>query len=685
MQTTEIKNTTLVTVNILSFNRKDELRFTLTKVFEQNYKNIEVIVVDNASSDGTKEMVKSEFSAVNLIELKENIGIAGWNKGFEVAKGEYVLVLDDDSYPEKGTIIAGLSNFTSNMKLGIVAFNIFNSRTNSSETEEFVEKPKHFVGCGAIVNRKVFEKIGYFNKDYFIYYHELDYSARCYDAGFDIRYLEDVVVIHRQNLLSRGAKNEDPFISRYRYYYYFLSYNIFLIQNFDLKYVIKYTVKWWLNRGIILAKHLYLTEYFKSIIWLIKNWKRLRKNKNILAKDTQEFYNYGNMPLVERAFFPNFKRSNKKNGHGMIQIYSHLKNIIMFIEILSLKVFFLKKNSKENNLLFVKNDMFLGDSIIGTMIFKNEEKFSEYHNIYFVINSDFSDLFKWYNGRIKIIYFNYFKYKFNIAYKLHFLLKIRKYGVKYCINLNYRTGLFLDELPVLLGANYLYGSKTSDKVDRLFGNIIDNFYDKLEPLKEEHELIRQQKLMSLFTNRNLRLSTTIPVIQEHESDTLFTNNSFIIISPISSNQTKDWPIENYKRIISKLLKEYSSKILLLGEVTQSNKISQLIIDSDRVFNLAGKTSLQDAINIMKEAKFFIGNDSGFAHFAHAVNTKYIVITGGGSLGVFFPYPQSNKNNIVLFNEMSCFGCAWNCVYDVTRCIVNVSVNDVWAAIKEVNK
>ena len=53
-----MKKHPLVTVNILSYNRKDELRNTLTKVFEQDYKNIEVIVVDNASTDGSGEMVK---------------------------------------------------------------------------------------------------------------------------------------------------------------------------------------------------------------------------------------------------------------------------------------------------------------------------------------------------------------------------------------------------------------------------------------------------------------------------------------------------------------------------------------------------------------------------------------------------------------------------------------------------
>ncbi|RJP62305.1 MAG: glycosyltransferase, partial [Ignavibacteriales bacterium] len=70
-------NRPLVTVNILSYNRKDELRNTLKKVYEQDYKNIEIIVVDNASSDGTHEMVKSEFPEVKLIQLEKNIGIAG--------------------------------------------------------------------------------------------------------------------------------------------------------------------------------------------------------------------------------------------------------------------------------------------------------------------------------------------------------------------------------------------------------------------------------------------------------------------------------------------------------------------------------------------------------------------------------------------------------------------------------
>ena len=144
-----MENDPLVTVNILSFNRKDELRNTLSKVFEQDYKHIEVIVVDNASSDGSPEMVEKEFPAVNLIRLNKNIGIAGWNEGFRIAKGEYVLVLDDDSYPDRNTISNGIKSFNNSGQLGIIAFNIYNNRLQNYETIDFQTRPRFFVGCGA--------------------------------------------------------------------------------------------------------------------------------------------------------------------------------------------------------------------------------------------------------------------------------------------------------------------------------------------------------------------------------------------------------------------------------------------------------------------------------------------------------------------------------------------------------
>jgi hypothetical protein len=298
-----MENNPLVTVNILSFNRRECLKITLEKVFEQSYKNIEVIVVDNASSDGTIEMIEKEYPDVKLIKLKKNTGIAGWNEGFKIAKGEYVLVLDDDSYPDKDTICEGLNKF--NDQIGIIAFNIFNMRINRSEAEDFLTYPSHFVGCGALIKKEVIDKVGHFSKDYFIYYHELDYSARCYDNGFQILYLPESRVIHNQSLLSRGNSKEDPFLSSYRFYHYFISYSVFLIQNFYFRYSIIYLCKWIINRVILCVKHNFYIKFFNAIFYLITRLPEILKSRNVLSYSVQEFYHFGNVPFIEKEIIKN--------------------------------------------------------------------------------------------------------------------------------------------------------------------------------------------------------------------------------------------------------------------------------------------------------------------------------------------------------------------------------------------
>ena len=298
-----MENNPLVTVNILSFNRRDYLKITLGNVFEQSYKNIEVIVVDNASTDGTVEMIKAEFPLVRLIQMKQNIGIAGWNEGLKNAKGEYVLVLDDDSYPENETICKGLKKFNNNV--GIIAFNIFNTRINRSETEDFLSKPSHFIGCGALIKRSVIDKVGYFNEDYFIYYHELDYSARCYDKGFQVLYIPEIRVVHNQSLLSRGNIDEDPFLSSYRFYHHFISYSIFLLQNFNPRYTVVYLIKWIINRTIVCINHKFYPTYFKAIFNLVRRFPEILKNRNVLRYSVQEFYRFGNVPFIEKEIIRN--------------------------------------------------------------------------------------------------------------------------------------------------------------------------------------------------------------------------------------------------------------------------------------------------------------------------------------------------------------------------------------------
>ena len=209
----------LVTINILSFNRRDDLRITLTHVFEQEYKNVEVIVVDNASTDGTVEMVTTEYPSVQLLQLQNNIGIAGWNEGFRIAKGKYVLVLDDDSYPEKDAIAKTVEIAEKNDTCAIVACRIeVPGRIVETKAWEKKYYVNNFVGCGALIRRSIFGHVGVFSELLFLYVHELEFSMRVLDKGFSIIYADPATVIHARGLANRVSDTNRKLDHRKLYY-----------------------------------------------------------------------------------------------------------------------------------------------------------------------------------------------------------------------------------------------------------------------------------------------------------------------------------------------------------------------------------------------------------------------------------------------------------------------------------
>lgn len=196
----------LVTINILAYNRRDEVRETLRELQSVDYPRefLEILVVDNASSDGTKEMVEREFPDVKLVVIHPNRGIAGWNAGFETGRGEYFLVLDDDSALQSG-LKEAITYLQQNPKVGILALKITGGWATAQSIEDNSEL-MGFVGCGALIRREVVDAIGGFAPWLYLYAHEWEYSLRCLDAGFDIRQFLGCTVHHRGSLSLRSFK-----------------------------------------------------------------------------------------------------------------------------------------------------------------------------------------------------------------------------------------------------------------------------------------------------------------------------------------------------------------------------------------------------------------------------------------------------------------------------------------------
>ena len=270
----------LVTVNILSFNRKDELQNTLTKVFEQDYKYIEVVVVDNASTDGSADMVVKEFSEVKLIKLKKNIGIAGWNEGFKVAKGEYVLVLDDDAYPDKKSILISVEEMKKKPLTGAIAFNVYNILQNNKLSRfpggwlpaENIETCRwtYFIGCAFLIRSSLFFS-NLFSPSYFICFHEIPIIRYVIDRNYNIFYKKEIKAYHQNQSLNG--------LSPLKEYYHYRNLLNFVLWNLPFPFNLFYGIRIFLffftrsiNRG-------WFSNYAKALLYQGKNLQgyKLRK------------------------------------------------------------------------------------------------------------------------------------------------------------------------------------------------------------------------------------------------------------------------------------------------------------------------------------------------------------------------------------------------------------------------
>ena len=269
----------LVSINILSYNRRKELRTTLQEIFKQSYKNIEVIVVDNASTDGAPEMVESEFPRVRLLKLKKNIGIAGWNEGFKVAKGEYLLVLDDDAYPEKNSIRKAVTELKSNDLVACVAFNVYDvesskqHKTNWQPDEEVVDKTfwSVFIGCAVMFSKIKLKEVIKMPEHYFINLHELPVSAAIHNNGYKILFDKDIIAYHNFNKEAKYNKTSDQFV--------FKNSLLFINEYLPMHFVFLYNCQlllYYLTRSL-------RKKWFKEYLRIVLRNNYFRKNKKKIS------------------------------------------------------------------------------------------------------------------------------------------------------------------------------------------------------------------------------------------------------------------------------------------------------------------------------------------------------------------------------------------------------------------
>ena len=206
-----------LSIVILGWNRREELRATLARVWSETAAfdgRTEIIVVDNGSSDGSAHMVRGGFPNVHLLVLPRNVGIEGFNVGLRAARGEVIVLLDDDSYPLPGTLTQVWAAFRRDPALGIAAGRIdgppgwWERKWPWRIADAGTEVPT-FIGCGAAIRRTALARAGEFDRSFFLYQNELDLAARVADAGYAVRYFPECRFVHAVAASNRPNLRED--------------------------------------------------------------------------------------------------------------------------------------------------------------------------------------------------------------------------------------------------------------------------------------------------------------------------------------------------------------------------------------------------------------------------------------------------------------------------------------------
>ena len=210
----------LVSVVIVNWNGRELLARCLPKVLAQTYAPVEVVVVDNGSSDGSANWVAETFPDVTLIRSVRNTGFAaGNNLGIRHCSGEYVATLNNDAFPDREWLSSLVDAIREDDRVGSCASkmlfakrpSMINSagiavdragiawdRLGGEPASSGTEVQEIFGACAgaALYRRAMMDDIGLFDEDFFAYLEDVDLAWRAQWADWKCVYVPDAVIYH---------------------------------------------------------------------------------------------------------------------------------------------------------------------------------------------------------------------------------------------------------------------------------------------------------------------------------------------------------------------------------------------------------------------------------------------------------------------------------------------------------
>ncbi|MBI2547517.1 MAG: glycosyltransferase family 2 protein [Candidatus Aenigmarchaeota archaeon] len=290
-----------VSVVVLNYNGERFIKDCLESLKNIDYDNdrFEVIVVDNASTDKSVEVIKKYTPWAKFIETGKNLGYAGGNNvGVENAKGEYLVILNPDTEVDKNWLKELVKHIISDSGIGACSSKVLyyadKSKINtiggfwsvlgvSGSIGEMDSQDKYDdtvytfypTGCSMIMKKELYLSLGKFDDDYFLYCEDPDIGWRIWDNGYKVCLAPKSIVYHLGSAALKGLGKKS--YSNLFYFYNTRNGLLTIIKNattMDLLWMVPlYFVSWstlaflFLIRGKFIAAK----STIKGLIWPVSN------------------------------------------------------------------------------------------------------------------------------------------------------------------------------------------------------------------------------------------------------------------------------------------------------------------------------------------------------------------------------------------------------------------------------
>jgi GT2 family glycosyltransferase len=294
---------------VLTHNRCDVLLELLEELSSLRRFNTEVIVVDNGSVDGTSVTVRERYPEFMVVETNVNLGAVGRNEGIRLAKGEYIVTIDDDILGLTDDSLACLQAFFErHPATGAICFKVLDHYLGAvcnwchpckpEEGEDLTFETTEISEGAVVFRRKLLDVTGLYTREMFISHEGADLAARILDNGYSIYYLSQVTVTHKY--AETGRPN-------WRRYYYDTRNDFWLVvRNYRLLHLLAHLARRLPATFIYSLLDGYIFYWFKAIWNSLLEFPEMLRQRKPISRETHRKMRQINK--MRPGFFYLFKR-----------------------------------------------------------------------------------------------------------------------------------------------------------------------------------------------------------------------------------------------------------------------------------------------------------------------------------------------------------------------------------------